>query len=166
MTGEVTGDVTGEITAVLVPQSPQDWITVLGSEFPDHRLSGCHPSRSCRAFHAKAAPRWGSGFPTHGGHCSHCPGQKAMGCFPSSTPCASPSSCPSPLASLQHPSPETGMSLTLLQLVIVTSCSQSRHHPSQGREELWGYLCALPRLHFSTTRLPSSARKLSFPNTY
>lgn len=50
---------------------PRTGFTVLGSEVPEHRLSGCHPSRSCRAFQAKGTPRWGSELPKHGGHCSH-----------------------------------------------------------------------------------------------
>lgn len=160
---------------------PRTGFTLLGSEFPDHRVSGCHPSRSCRALQDKATPRWGSGFPRRGVTagtelCTEQPlpwpesnGVFGMLSWAQSPPLQHslcPSSCPSPPASLQHPSPGTGMSLTSLQLVIVTTCSQSWHHPSQGREELWGYLCALPRLHFPTTRLPSSARKLSFPNTY
>lgn len=148
-----------------------------GQDLPCKALSSpphtewCHPAEAAGLLKPKAALGGTVGSPDMGGTaatelCTEQPCLATKQGGVGDAELGTVTSPPSPPASPQRPSPGTGMSLVSLQLVIVTSCSRSWHRPSQGREELWGSLCALPRLHFPTTRLPSSARKLSFPNTY
>lgn len=57
----VTGEVTGEVTAVLVPQSPQDWIYPDGLSAPCPQIDWMPPQLKLQGFSVQNHPQVGQG---------------------------------------------------------------------------------------------------------